>query len=131
VTILPSLALSSRQAQRGMSWRRLGIVVCLAMGLALVIGFGTLLRGGEMGPRQTDFVSYYSASHLVLEGRLDAVYRSRPLGTFERHLVQPLTVRNSVPQTNRMRSTRCTPRAVRSVPPARTGSSRHPWSAGR
>lgn len=70
--------------------------VCAALLLGLSISFGALLHSDVGGMKRTDFITPYSAAHLVIDGHGDAIYNFRTLGRYESVLVAPLKVKNGV-----------------------------------
>lgn len=95
---LPSRLQSGTQ-DRSASRRRLqtcAIALCGALLLSLLLSFASMVTSGEAGMKRSDFVAYYSASHLVVAGHGARLYDFRALGVYETHLVRPLQVRNGV-----------------------------------
>lgn len=78
------------------SLQLVALVLCAVLAIALVVSYVMLLRGGAAGIKQTDFVAYYSGSHLVLSGHASQLYSFPALGRFEAQLVHPLQVRHGV-----------------------------------
>lgn len=76
--------------------RMYAIAGCVALLAGLLVSYVSLIAGGNAGPKQTDFVSYYSAAHLVISGAGSHIYDLTAVGQYERALVHPLTVRNGV-----------------------------------
>jgi hypothetical protein len=64
--------------------------------LGLVLSYAALLANGSAGPKQTDFVPYYTAATLVLHGDGAQLYDQLKLGHVESNLVRPLHVRDGV-----------------------------------
>jgi hypothetical protein len=76
--------------------RRTAIALCIALLLGMVISYVVLLRGGDAGPKQTDFVPYYSAARLLVLGHGGQIYHLPALGRFEAALVHPLRIPDGV-----------------------------------
>lgn len=76
--------------------RRIGISLCVALLIALVYSYVSLLVTGGTSPKQTDFVPSYSSAHLVLAGHGARVYDFPTLAGYERHLVHPLKLRDGI-----------------------------------
>ncbi len=85
-----------RAMSRLRSWKQIAFVLCAALLLGMLSSYVLLLVHGEAGPRQTDFMPYFSAGSLVLQGHGASVYDLAALGRFERALVHPLHVRDGV-----------------------------------
>jgi hypothetical protein len=76
--------------------RRCALGFCLALLIGLLVSYASLLRQGNAGMKQTDFVPYYSASHLLLQGHGGQIYDFHTLGRLEASLVYPLQVKSGV-----------------------------------
>lgn len=85
-----------RRAVARLTFTRLAVVLSAALLLGLVVSYGLLLRSGDAGWMQTDFLSYYSGAHFVLAGHAGSMYDFNALGGYERRLVAPLHVRDGV-----------------------------------
>jgi len=73
-----------------------GIAICFALLLGLLGSYVMLLRSGDAGVKQTDFIAYYGAAHLLAHGHGGQIYDFHAIGRFESALVHPLKVRDDV-----------------------------------
>jgi len=76
--------------------RRAAIAACSALLLGLLFAYGSMLKSGDAGLKQTDFVPYYSAGRLVADGHGDHIFDSGAVAKEEAALVYPLKVKNGV-----------------------------------
>jgi Glycosyltransferase family 87 len=77
----------------GATARRLAVVLCLGLLAGFVLSYAALVRSGDAGPKQTDFVPYYATGQLIKTGMGAQIYDRSVLGKVERELVRPLKVR--------------------------------------
>lgn len=61
----------------------------LALGLGLLGAYILTLVSGTIPPQKTDFISYFSAARLVVEGHGASLYNFAVLSGVERHVVAP------------------------------------------
>lgn len=73
-------------------WSVLVVAICLAVALGMATSYVLLVHSGAAGPKQTDFVPYYAAAKLVLEGHVNVLYSLPTIGHVEATLVYPLQV---------------------------------------
>lgn len=65
------------------------VAVLLACGLGLAGAFVLTLLSGAVPPQKTDFITYYSASRMVLDGSGSRLYDFAALARIERGVVPP------------------------------------------
>ena len=75
---------------------RVALALCSGLALGLIVTFAIMLRTGNVGVKQVDYVAYYAAAHLVLAGHGSDIYSFAAVGRYERALVYPLAVSNGV-----------------------------------
>lgn len=77
-------------------WQLSAIALFAALFFGLFVSYVALVRNGDAGPRQSDFVAYYGGARLVALGHSSSLYNFTVLGRFEAALVHPLHVRDGV-----------------------------------
>jgi hypothetical protein len=76
--------------------RRLAAAAAFAVCLGLLGAYALTLGSGVISPRQSDFITYFSAGKLVLAGKGRLMYDFSALARLERGVVHPYTLRYGV-----------------------------------
>lgn len=72
------------------------MATCALLLCSLLVLYMRMAGAGDVSPKRTDFVPYFSASELITEGHGGSIYSFTPLGHAEAQLVKPLKVRDGV-----------------------------------
>ncbi|HLJ69135.1 MAG TPA: glycosyltransferase family 87 protein [Chloroflexota bacterium] len=70
--------------------------LCLAVLVAMVLSYASLVSSGDAGPRKSDFVPYYGAASLVFAGHGGQLYNFSVVGSAERAAVRPFHIPHGV-----------------------------------
>jgi hypothetical protein len=68
---------------------RVVAAIFLAFGLGLVGAYALTLISQTVPPQKTDFITYFAAARLVVEGHAGSLYNFAALSTVERHVIAP------------------------------------------